>query len=208
MKFKNIIFDWSGVIKDALESHLWVVNRIFKNFGAEEISIEELKENWVQPHMPFYNKYLPNLTEEEEVESYKESILSKECPKSKDYPGISELIKRLKNDGCFIGIISTDFPDTIMPEIKSYGLENIFDDVITRSDDKIISLKNMLEKFGLNSEETCFIGDSNHEIIAGKATGVKAVAVTWGFNKEEYLKSKNPDYLVHNIKELENILLS
>ncbi len=28
-----------------------------------------------------------------------------------------------------------------------------------------------------------------------------------GILSEEYLKSKNPDYLVHNIKELENILL-
>jgi len=45
MKFKNIIFDWSGVIKDALECHLWTVNRIFKKFGAKEISMEELKEN-------------------------------------------------------------------------------------------------------------------------------------------------------------------
>jgi len=44
--FKNIIFDWSGVIKDALECHLWLVNRIFKKFGAEEISMEELKEEW------------------------------------------------------------------------------------------------------------------------------------------------------------------
>ena len=158
--------------------------------------------------MPFYNKYLPNLTEAEEIEAYKEVILSKECPGSKDYSGIVELIKNLKKENYFLGVISTDFPDTIIPEIKEFGLENIFDEVITRSDDKIISLKNMLEKFQINPEKTCFIGDSNHEIIAGKKTGVKTIAVTWGFNKEEYLELKNPDYLVHNVKELENILLS
>lgn len=206
--FKNVIFDWSGVVKDALECHLWLVNKIFKKFGAKEISLEELKENWEQPHMGFYNKYLPNLTEAEEVVVYKEGILSEECPKSKIFPGICKFIERLKEKDFFLGIISSDLPDTILAEIKNYGLENVFDDVIFLSGDKAISLESMIEKFKLNPEETCFIGDSNHEIIAGKATGAKTIAVTWGFNTEEYLKSKNPDYLVHNIKELEKILLS
>lgn len=205
--FKSVIFDWSGVVKDALECHLWLVNKIFKKFGAEEISMEELKEKWEQPHMGFYNKYLPNLTEEEEEEAYKEGILSEECPKSYAFPGIVEFIKRLKEEGCFLGVISTDLADTILPEIVDYELENIFDEVITSSADKKLSLKNMIEKFKLNPEETYFIGDSNHEIIAAKENNAKSIAVTWGFNTEEYLKEKTPDYLVHNIKELENILL-
>lgn len=31
---KNIIFDWSGVIKDCVEDHLFVVNKIFSKFGT------------------------------------------------------------------------------------------------------------------------------------------------------------------------------
>jgi len=158
--------------------------------------------------MIFYNKYLPNITEAEEGEAYKEGILSPDCPKAKAFPGICELIKKVKMKGYFLGVITTDIPETIFPEIKNYGLENIFDEVITKSNDKIVSLKNMLEKCKLNPAETCFIGDSNHEIIAGRATGVKTIATTWGFNTEEYLKSRNPDYLAHNIEELEKILLS
>jgi phosphoglycolate phosphatase-like HAD superfamily hydrolase len=65
----------------------------------------------------------------------------------------------------------------------------------------------MLEKYDLRPSKTVFIGDSNHEIMAGQATRVKTIAVTWGFNTEEYLKSKGPDFLVHNVKELEKILL-
>jgi len=205
--FKNVIFDWSGVVKDSLESHLWLVNRIFRKFGAKEISMDELKENWVQPHMDFYNKYLPNVTDEQELEAYKEGILSKDCPKSDSFPGICELIKKIKESGCFLGVISTDIPETILPEVANYGLKDIFNEVITSSYDKIVSLKDMLENNKLTPAQTCFVGDSNHEIIAGEATGAKTIAVTWGYNTEKYLKSKNPDYLVHNIKELEEILL-
>jgi HAD superfamily hydrolase (TIGR01509 family) len=204
---KNIIFDWSGVVKDAIESHLWIVNKIFKELGLKEISREELQKNWEQPHMLFYNKYLPNLTETEEEILYKKAILSNDCPKSKPIVGICELIKKLKQRGYFLGVISSDLSETILPEIKDYGLENIFDEVVFLSTDKVASLKIMMEKFKLSPKETCFIGDSNHEIIAGKATGVKTIAVTWGINTEEYLKSKNPDFVVNRVKELEEILL-
>ena len=55
--FKNIIFDWSGVIKDAVEDHVWVVNRMFKNLGAKKITLEEMRQSWEQPYMKFWNKY-------------------------------------------------------------------------------------------------------------------------------------------------------
>ena len=54
--FKNIIFDWSGVVKDAVEDHVWVVNKMFKNLGGKEISLEEMRQNWEQPYMKFWNK--------------------------------------------------------------------------------------------------------------------------------------------------------
>jgi len=62
---KNIIFDWSGVIKDAFNSHHWVVNRIFRKYEIRELSAEELKVSWEEPYMIFFKKYLPKLDIEE-----------------------------------------------------------------------------------------------------------------------------------------------
>jgi len=72
---KNIIFDWSGVIKDAGLSHLCVVNKIFETFGVKEITLDEMKESWVQPYMLFYKKYIPDITFEEE-----QGYLCEGCP--------------------------------------------------------------------------------------------------------------------------------
>ena len=68
---KNIIFDWSGVINDSVENLLIVVNQIFAELHLNPISLMELKENWEQPYMRFYNKYAPNLTLEEEIAAYR-----------------------------------------------------------------------------------------------------------------------------------------
>ena len=205
--FKNIIFDWSGVIKDCLESHVWGVGEMMKIFGGKEISREEIKENWKQPYMNFWNKYFPDLTIEDQNKAYRKTILRKDGPKSNAFPGIVELIKDLKRRGAFLAVVSSDSPKTLLPEMKEYGLENIFDEVITDVHDKTEGVRKIINENNFEKAETVFIGDSNHEVEVGKQAGIKTIAVTWGFSTEEKLKATNPDYLVHNIKELEEILL-
>lgn len=204
--FKNIIFDWSGVVKDAFDFQLWVVNAMFEKYGVKQITLEELKREWVQPYMKFYNKYIPGMTLDEEMECYKEIVDSKEHH-AKFYPGMPELIKQLKRIGRNLFVVSSDYKKTIMPEIKNFGLDGIFDEVVMEVHDKTESIREIISKNGFKNSETVFIGDSNHEIEVGKDLGIKTIAVTWGFASEENLKQASPDYLAHNIKELESILL-
>ncbi len=205
--FKNIFFDWSGVIQDSMKSHLWIINEIFAKYGAKPLSAEEIRENWEQPFMLFYNKYLPNLSFDEEMEAYKEMLLRKDRPKTNAFSGIVELIQQLKSEKRFMAIISSELEKEIVKDIKAYGLENIFDDIASNIYDKTETLRDLIKNRQINPEESCFIGDSNHEISAGKANGVKTIAVTWGFSTEQKLKLENPDFIARNAEELKRILL-
>jgi len=206
--FRNIIFDWSGVIKDAVVHLDWVVNRMFQDFGGGQMTIREIRENWEQPYMKFWNKYFPELKLEEEQKIYYKAISDKDCPKAGAYPGIVDFIKRLKSKGVSMVILSSDPPETLFPEMEQFGLENIFDEAVVKIHDKSEEIEGLIMRNNFKKEETVFIGDSNHEIEVGKQAGIKTVAVTWGFGTEEKLKAKGPDYLVHNIKELEDALLN
>jgi phosphoglycolate phosphatase len=203
---KYIIFDWSGVIKDGVESNLWIYNKIFKKFGAKVISLEEFRENYELPYMNFFKKYLPNLTTKEEQESYREYIFDENCPKSKSCDGIVDLIKKLKDKNYYLAVVSSDFQETLLSEIKEYGLDNIFDEIITDVHDKLEGVNSVIKKAEVVLEDTFFIGDSNHEIEVARQVGINSVAATWGFCSENKLISKNPDFLVHNSEELEAIL--
>ncbi len=205
--FKYIIFDWSGVIKDAVHDHVWVINKMFEKFGGREISLDEIKEKWEQPYMKFWNKFFPEMTLEEEQKAYREVVLDKNCPVSDAYEGIVDLIKELKTRGVLMTVLSSDQQETVFPEIKRFGLESIFNDVVVHVHDKAEAIDELIKRNNFKLEETVFIGDSNHEVEVGKQAGVKTIAVTWGFSTEEKLKSTNPDFLIHNIKELEEILL-
>ena len=201
---KNIIFDWSGVIKDAAKLQLVLINKIFVALNHREISMEEMLNNWEQPHMGFYNKYLPNLTMEEQAVLYKKFILEEKTPDS--YPGVVDLIKKMKNLGKILIVISSDLPDTILPEVEKYGLTGVFNEVVYGVEYKEPSVSELIERNNYNLEETVFVGDSNCEIEVGKKIGIKTCAVTWGLVSEERLKKLNPDFLARNVKELEEAL--
>ena len=64
----------------------------------------------------------------------------------------------------------------------------------------------MKKAFAVFSADTFFVGDSNHEIDVAKKTGIKSVAVTWGFTSEQKLRARNPDYVIGSFSELEKVV--
>lgn len=205
---KNIIFDWSGVVRDTVTNQMWIVNRIFTKYGVGEISTEEFRENWTQPPALFYQKYLPHgYNEAERSKLFQVLQLDKDCPKATSFPEVVQLIHKCREKGYFLAVVSSDFPETLLPEVKQYGLENIFSEIITDANDKLEPVKKIIKEYNLNLGDTFFVGDSNHEIDVAKETGIKSVAVTWGFTSEQKLGASNPDYICNNTKELKNIIL-
>lgn len=200
---KNIIFDWSGVINDSFERQLFVINQIFKEFGAKEMTLDELRNNWKQPYMSFYNKYLPDLTLEEEQKAYERIIM--QHPAIKPFLGIVDVLKKFKTQGIKMVVLSSDSEKTLLPEIKDFGLEEIFIDIVSDSHDKSKEIRELMRKNNFNTEDTIFVGDSNHEVEVGKEIGIKTCAVTWGFCTKEKLESLKPDFLIDTVEELTKI---
>lgn len=205
---KNIIFDWSGVVRDTVTNQMWIVNHIFKKYEVEEISTEEFRENWTQPPALFYQKYLPEgYNEEERSKLFQKLQLDEECPKATSFPEVVKLIQKCKEKGYFLAVVSSDFPETFLPEVKEYELENVFSEIITEANDKLEPIQKIIKENNLNLEDTFFIGDSNHEIDVARKTGIKSVAVTWGFTSEKKLKASSPDYIFNEVQELESFIL-
>ena len=205
---KNIIFDWSGVVRDTVTGQLWIVNKIFEKYNVSKISLDEFRENWKQPPALFYQKYLPEgYSEEERVKFFSGIQLDKDCPKATPFLEVVELIHKCKESGYFLAVVSSDFPETLLPEVKEYGLEDIFNEIVTDADDKSEAVQRIIKENSLDPQKTFFVGDSNHEIDVAKKTGIKSIAVTWGFTSEQILRSRNPDYIVHDAQELGSVIL-
>jgi phosphoglycolate phosphatase len=63
-----------------------------------------------------------------------------------------------------------------------------------------VPVREMLKKISCRSDEAVIVGDSNYDIEAGRAAGVKTVAVSYGYRHISLLK--DADFIIDNMKEL------
>lgn len=205
---KNIIFDWSGVINDNLLTVYKTAMIMFKKFGVKEITLKEFKQEWEQPYMIFYNKYMPEVTQEKETVEYRSAykIAASKHP-FKLYPGIKDTLQKFKKAGVKMVVISSDPPEHIVSDIKEFGLQGLFNEINNDIYDKAKIIRDTLKRNQFNPKETIFIGDTTHEVNAGKSANTLTAAVTWGFQNEDKLKTSSPDFIIHNLEELEAVIL-
>ena len=55
---------------------------------------------------------------------------------------------------------------------------------------------------GINPEKCWYLGDDKRDIDAGRAAGMKTIAVTWGYEGEHELSTWGADFVLHHPKEL------
>lgn len=202
---KGIIFDWSGVITRNLESIYCLANNVLAQFGVDRISLEELRREWEQPYMLFYNKYVPDLSIEEEKKAFAKAL--KECPRSEPYPGINKFLRGLKKTGADLLILSSELPGYIEEEMEVLQIENVFSEIYYDIHDKEKVIRNIMVERELDPNESYFVGDTTHEIEAGKSAGLKTVGTLWGIHSREKLATVQPDFIVADLVELEKYLL-
>ncbi len=61
-----------------------------------------------------------------------------------------KLLHKYKESGYFLAVVSSDFPETLLPEVKEYGLENIFNEVVTNADDKFEAVQRIIKENNLD----------------------------------------------------------
>ena len=62
----------------------------------------------------------------------------------------------------------------------------------------------LIDKFSVRPEETIIVGDSAFDIEAGRAAGIRTVAVTYGFGEKELIAGA--DFVIDKMEELAGVL--
>ncbi|MFC2143191.1 HAD family hydrolase [Candidatus Aenigmatarchaeota archaeon] len=202
---KNIIFDWAGTLTDALAMFKNICEIMFKKLGKEPISSKEIKEEFEMPYMKFWNKYFPNLTKEDQDKMFEEAIHKTKKPTL--HKGVKETLLELKKMKINLFIVSADPISRLKKEIEESGLTDMFNKIYSREDgekDKVIS--EIIKTNHFNPGETMFVADTCGEVGQGKSVGVKTAGVPLGIQSEKILRKANPDYIIHNMRELIEIV--
>lgn len=127
------------------------------------------------------------------------------------YPGLVELVQELGRRGRTQALVTSKARDMALRTLDVCGLAGTFPvtvtaDEVTRGKPDPEPVRLALTQLSLEgAHRILFVGDSPHDVAAGRAAGVATAAVTWGAFDEGRLVRTEPDHLVRSVEELADV---
>jgi len=206
---KVIIFDFDGTLADTIDILLSITNRLSAEFGFKSATKEELAQlsnlnSWqILQYSGISIFKFPLLIRRLKGE------LHSEIPHIQLFPGIKEVLLELKKRGFQLGIITSNSRENVLASLAKNGLQDTFTFIYSGSTfGKHKVINKWLKIENINPEEVIYVGDEIRDIDAAKKTGIKVIAVGWGFNSPQALAAQNPNFLIQHPQELIEIINS
>lgn len=209
------LFDLDGTLTD---SRPGIVNSIVYCLDYFGITVEDTESlrSWLGPPLSdSMHRYCGFNREKAQVgiKKYREYFDKKGIFENSVYPGISEMLEKLKICGYAI-LLATSKPEAAARRILAYfDLERYFDYIGGASDDdsravKADVIRYVLETAGITDvTKAVMIGDRRHDIIGAKENSLESIGVLYGYGDEGELETAGADWLVKDTEELCQLLL-
>jgi phosphoglycolate phosphatase len=198
---RNFIFDWSGTLADDLRPVWTATNRIFREYGRNELTLEEFRHHFRLPFSGFYAELLPEATEEG-LEALYERFFAGLQDDVSLLPGAMEMLQWCRENGFRTFLLSTIKADHFEIQSRNLGVHSLFEHAYVAIQDKREKIRRILVDHSLAPAETVFIGDMIHDIETARHGGVLSAAVLTGFDPVEKLLPAKPDLIARDLSVL------
>ena len=122
------------------------------------------------------------------------------------------VIEELRARGYLIGVVTSKGRELATRGLKLCSLDGLIDAAIFLEDTSIHKpnpepILAALERLNTPADCAVYVGDSCHDMIAGRRAGVRTVAALWGPFPRAELECERPDYLAESINSLLEIFI-
>lgn len=212
----NILLDLDGTLTDPGTGIVACLQHALARLGRPVVPAKELCR-FIGP--PLHDS-LCELLETNDPASvnqalsfYRERYSTQGLYENEVYPGIEDALKNLRDRGDIL-FVATSKPEPFASRIiDHFRLADYFQRVWgselngTRSD-KSSLIAHILDKEGLNPQETVMVGDRFHDAVGARANRVIPVGVLWGYGDERELEIAQCKVLLRTTAELASLVIA
>ena len=208
MRFRAILFDLDGTLIDStrliIESyhHTWRVHRGHTLPDAEWIA------GLGTPLRVQFRRFTDDPEEVERmIATYREWNLAHHDGMVRGFPGASDAVRTLKQGGAKLAIVTSKNRHGVRLGLDLCGFDGLFEALITSDDLQaskpdpapvVAALAALDERPGT----ALFVGDTPHDIAAGRDAGTRTAACLWGPFERTVLEAERPDHFLASFQEL------
>ena len=214
-RIKAILFDFDGTLAVLNIDFSAMRERIFdlmKHCGIKEEAIQEkyLLEIVDEVYQILWKKTPAGAeTFYQESHDILHEVEMKAAEKGRLIPGAEGTLKRLREKGIKVGIITRNCEDAVR---KVFPKINDFCDVFaSRNSVKKVKphpdhLTQVIKSLKISGEEAIMVGDHMIDIQAGKRVGMRTIGVLTGRTKKEEFEKAGADYILREVSEVCELL--
>lgn len=208
---KAVLFDLDGTLMNSHE----IDKLTFIELLQEELGLNVTEKDFGRYTGTPVPKILMHFTSEEKVRGLTDAWVKHKLhfkEKLNLYPGVPDMLKKLKEAGLKLAIISSQLYEERVKIYSRFDLEKYFDLWITSDQTEHSKphpepVLKTLEHLGVAPQEAIMVGDTFNDMEAGRRAGTFIGAVLWGFGDKEQIYSYHPDLLFNQVVELESLSL-
>jgi HAD superfamily hydrolase (TIGR01509 family) len=208
LKPEGIFFDLVGTIVDSREAYYEAARIAFQTMG------QEMPEKELVLEIPRKLERKQSINDVIKGESHKflsvylDAYYSITTEKTKLLPNVSTTLETLSTKAKLALVTMRAFPkENIMKELEAFEIAKYFTYVVTALDThkpkpSPEALMKCVKALNVQISDCVIAGDSISDIRAGKAAGIKTVAVLSGLFSRRELAQENPDLIIKDVTVL------
>lgn len=220
-KIDTLLFDLDGTLVDSIDLiiegfyRIWEQNFSYRPERADIVkTIGVLIDNAMHQLIDAgIREQRITLLEEQNVvvkrllDEYREYYIECHDTLIRPFPNVNEVLSELRRRNYRLGVVTSKRRMGADRSMKVFGLDSLVDCVIAAEDterhkpnpDPILKA---IEILSSTPARTAYIGDSTHDMIAGKRAGVFTVAALWGPFDPDELRATEPNQTASSPSEL------
>jgi len=206
-RFPVVLFDLDGTVVDSGSIILASMRHATREVLGQEYADEELMQAVGGPGLEAQLAVFGPDDVEELVRVYR-AHNEPLHDRLEAFAGMEEVLVRLHAEGRRLGVVTAKRRSTVDLAFARVPLAHLFETIVGgdeterhKPDPEPLLLA--AERMGADPAETAYVGDSPFDMLAAKAAGMHAIAVTWGrIHDRAKLEQVEPDAIVDTPAEL------
>lgn len=205
MTFKGVIFDLDGTLLDTIEDITYTLNLVLSRRGYRQYTEAECKMMVGDGMEVLVKRAVPEIANNEQeiqnlIQEYRQEYAITYKQHSHPYPGITEVLARLKEAGLKLAVLSNKSHEfTVRMTRELLPLE--FDVILGARPGVPVKpdpapLHQVLLELGLKPADVVYIGDTCVDMETARAAGILAAGALWGFRDEQELLSSGAQVIL------------
>lgn len=191
-RYDAVLFDVDGTLIHSSPGILATMDYTFRAMGIDPAGIDLTR--YLGP--PLRRSFAEHVADEAEIERmvsiYREQYRREGCHMCKPFPGVSEMLERLRAAGLRLYTATSKPTVTVTPILEEQGLAGYFDFIGGASVDKSVDTKTavmrmVLARPELAGKRVLMVGDRSDDMVGAADCGVPAAAVLYGYGSEQEL---------------------